>query len=639
MKRKTVIIAIALALLVVLSFVGVSLYYLRKGQLVNQVGEAAVHGENTVRYANELIVYTEDIERNEYGYEVLVEKRSGCAVELGDTVALSQGTYVLSGHGTSADFLRKIEIGDTIKVKDGRVAVTRDLEKSYLKRIEIENGRVDSIIEYKREGLYDLDYTAIENADKKIDGAVWKLKMSFWSAQPDLEAIKDKYDSVMRLIDEKYYLTIESRAVEGRGLWHRPNASSFDESTLEGIKAFADRLVELGINTLYVETFWHGMTTYYSEVTRTEHPSMASFDYGEYGSDYTLALISECHKRGIEVHAWVELLKVGISGYYVPEHIKEEWLCADENGDRTEYFLDPANGEVREFLRNVITEMLEKYDFDGISYDYIRYSETGISPILAQDGVTDEEKCESITALVGELSAHIRRISPETVISASPYGYIEQAKSIYKQDILTWIELGYIDVILPMIYTENEELLVSSANEFARYSSSVLNYIGISPLYNGAPLRENQELIEALKMTDICGVSLFASQNYIIKNSDRSAAILSAMSAGSHRGWAVSPTAEASVIVRAWRNEILDRYGRIYSSRMTGAEREAMESFASETLPFLKENCDISSLLEVLAKMREEAEGFADKNVSARLCEQIDYIDNILNAALARKER
>lgn len=639
MKRKTVIIAIALALLAVSIFAWASFYSLCREQLVSEVGEAVLHGENTVRYANELIVYTEDIERNEYGYEVLVEKRSGYAVELGDTVALSQGTYVLSGHGTSADFLRKIEIGDTIKVKDGRVAVTRDLEKSYLKRIEIENGRVDSIIEHKREGLYDLDYTAIENANKRIDGAVWKFKMSFLSFQSDLEAIKENYDTVMRLIDEKYYLTIESRAVEGRGLWHRPNASSFDESTLEGVKAFADRLVELGINTLYVETFWHGMTTYYSEVTRTEHPSMANFDYGEYGSDYTLALISECHKRGIEVHAWVELLKGGISGYYAPGHIRDEWLCADENGDRTEYFLDPANSDVREFLRNVITEMLEKYDFDGISYDYIRYSETGISPILALGGVTDEEKCESITALVRELSAHIRSISPETVISASPYGYVEQAKSIYKQDILTWIELGYIDVILPMIYTENEELLVSSANEFTSYSSKVLQYTGISPLYNGAPLRENQELIEALKATDICGASLFASQNYITKDESRANAILSAMRAGSHRGWAVSPTAEANIIVRAWRSEILDRYGRIYSSRMTGAEREAMESFASDTLPFLEENCDISSLLEVLAKMREEAEGFSDKNVSARLCEQIDYIANILNASLARKER
>ncbi len=639
MKRKTAIIAIVLTLVAVLIFVGASLCSLRREQLVSEVGEAALHGENTVRYANELIVYTEDIERNEYGYEVLVEKKSGCAIELGNTVVLSQGTYVLSGHGTSADFLRNIEIGDIIKVKDGRIEVTRDLEISNLKRIEIENGRVDSIIEYKREGLYDLDYTAIENADKRIDGAIGEFKKQFLSLEPDAEAIKEGYDSVMRLIDEKYYLTIESRAVEGRGLWHRPNASSFDESTLEGVEAFADRLAELGINTLYVETFWHGMTTYYSEVTRTEHPSMANFDYGEYGSDYTLALICECHKRGIEVHAWVELLKGGISGYYAPEHIKDEWLCADENGDRTEYFLDPANGEVREFLKSIITEMLEKYDFDGISFDYIRYSETGISPILAEGGVTDKEKCESITALVGELSTHIHSISTETVISASPYGYVEQAKSIYKQDILTWIELGYIDVILPMIYTENEELLVSSANEFLRYSSKVLQYTGISPLYNGASLRENQELIEALKVTDICGASLFASQNYITKDDSRAKAILSAMSAGSHRGWAVSPTAEANIIVSAWRSEILDRYERIYYSRMTNAEREVMESFASDTLPFLEKNCDISSLLEVLAKMREEAEGFADKNVSARMCEQIDYIVNILNAALVRQER
>lgn len=208
------------------------------------------------------------------------------------------------------------------------------------------------------------------------------LKLYASSESAELGQIEKRLSDIWSLIDLKYALTLECYAVEGRGIWHRPNASAIDETTLDGVEEFAEYLYDMGINALYVETYWHGMTTYYSEALDCQHPRMMGFDYGEYGDDYTLALISECHKLGIEVHAWVELLSAG--SYYGIEapYIKQEWLYSDHTGDTSGGYIDPTNPEVQQHLATVIGEMVEKYDFDGISYDYIRYSDASYSETL-----------------------------------------------------------------------------------------------------------------------------------------------------------------------------------------------------------------------------------------------------------------
>ena len=418
---------------------------------------------------------------------------------------------------------------------------------------------------------------------------------------------------------------------------------------------------------LYVETYWHGMTTYYSDILDIQHPRMASYTYGEYGNDYMLALISECHKVGIEVHAWVELLKAGFNEDTNPPYIEPEWLCRDLEGNY-EGFVDPSNPEVTEFLKLMIGEMINKYDFDGISYDYIRYSETGDSAGYIDSGFSEYSiksfseqygynngnlindlktdtalreqwhsfKRNSITALVASMSGHIRSIDPEMIISASPYGYIDDARDIYMQDIDAWLRMGYLDVVLPMLYTENVELLTISAADYEKYSQMVLQYTGIAPLYNGASLSTHQELVSAINDLNISGVSLFASQNYITKNPENNQKILRVLSSTTHRGSAVSPTADANEIFSAWRDQLFDRYQRIYSSRMTENERRIIESFNSDTILHINNPKDLMNILSILETFKEQVSKFGDTAVKDRITEQIDYIYTILDASISR---
>jgi hypothetical protein len=312
--------------------------------------------------------------------------------------------------------------------------------------------------------------------------------------------------------------------------------------------------------------------------------------------------------------------------------------------------------------------MLEKYDFDGISYDYIRYAETGDYAGYIDCGFTEnsialfreqygysgdnlpedlkndtalrakwhEFKREAITNLVKTMSAHIRSIDPEAVISASPYGFIEDAKDIYMQDIDTWLLRGCLDVVLPMIYTEDTGLLSETADDYEKYSHTVLQYTGISPLYNGANLRRNQDLTDAIRELNISGVSFFATQNYITRNQEYNQLISDVLSSSTHSGKAVTPTADANTVFGAWKAQILDRYQRIYKKEMTAEEMALIEEFDRATEATIESSVHIVERLELLQNLKEKAKNFDNDAVRDRITSEIDYISRILEAALSR---
>lgn len=83
-------------------------------------------------------------------------------------------------------------------------------------------------------------------------------------------------------------------------------------------------------------------------------------------------------KQYIEVHAWIVPYRVGGSatppGHVILEH--PEWMMADYDGTVSTVYLDPGIPEVTDYLVDVVTEIVENYDVDGIHFDYFRYPGT-----------------------------------------------------------------------------------------------------------------------------------------------------------------------------------------------------------------------------------------------------------------------
>ena len=87
--------------------------------------------------------------------------------------------------------------------------------------------------------------------------------------------------------------------------------------------------------------------------------------------------IEECHRRGMELHAWVvavpcfktaQARKIGKKSL-INTHPK---LLRRHDG---QYYLDPGLPGSAEYVSSICKEIVSNYDVDGIHLDYIRYPE------------------------------------------------------------------------------------------------------------------------------------------------------------------------------------------------------------------------------------------------------------------------
>ena len=231
-----------------------------------------------------------------------------------------------------------------------------------------------------------------------------------------------------------------------------------------------DRLQAANFNMVFLQTRLRGDVIYRSKI----EPASKTFSgrWGELpGYDPLAFAIEECHKRGMECHAWFVTFPLGTDKSIkemgkqsvVRKHPK---LCKRHNG---EWYLDPGVPGTADYLLSLVKEIVEGYDIDGIHFDYIRYPEEAKkfpdSKLYNQSGkrrnVSDWRR-ENINRIVYRLYDYVKQVKPWVQVSSSPlgkYNRIEQVpnagwtayESVY-QDPKRWMEEGKQDMIVPMMY-------------------------------------------------------------------------------------------------------------------------------------------------------------------------------------------
>jgi len=87
--------------------------------------------------------------------------------------------------------------------------------------------------------------------------------------------------------------------------------------------------------------------------------------------DPLLFAIEECHKRGMELHAWFNPYRATFDGNeanIVFNHItktKPEWFFKYDG----KKLFNPGLPEVRAYINKVITNVIDNYDIDGVHFD------------------------------------------------------------------------------------------------------------------------------------------------------------------------------------------------------------------------------------------------------------------------------
>lgn len=235
-----------------------------------------------------------------------------------------------------------------------------------------------------------------------------------------------------------------------------------------------DKLQAAGINTVLFQSRIRSTTAYASAV----EPWDGIFT-GTPGQrplyDPLRFAVDECHKRGMEIHAWVvafPICKVAVAKQLGKRALPQQHpeLC-QRCGDQ--WMMDPGVPQTANYLARICQEIAANYEVDGIHLDYIRYPE---ATIPFNDEATYRRygnkqsrslwRTSNIDRCVQMIHDAVKAVRPWIKLSCSPVGkysdlsryssYGWNARDAVSQDAQRWLREGWMDMLFPMMYFDGK---------------------------------------------------------------------------------------------------------------------------------------------------------------------------------------
>jgi uncharacterized lipoprotein YddW (UPF0748 family) len=201
--------------------------------------------------------------------------------------------------------------------------------------------------------------------------------------------------------------------------------------------------------------------------------------------DPLLYMIGECRNRGLEFHAWFNPFRAinnfNNIGSFAANHIaklKPEWLLAQENLR----ILDPGIPAVRDYVIDVVLDVVRRYDIDGVHLDDYFYPYPPANPanVFIDDATYNADprgfpnttagranwRRDNINIFVRRLYDSIKTVKPWVKFGISPFGIwrnqssdpngsatngLQSYSDIYA-DSRAWIQNGWVDYLTPQLY-------------------------------------------------------------------------------------------------------------------------------------------------------------------------------------------
>lgn len=187
--------------------------------------------------------------------------------------------------------------------------------------------------------------------------------------------------------------------------------------------------------------------------------------------------IEEAHKRGMEFHAWLNPYRVTSNAKEIlpASHIskKEPHRFVKFNG---QVFFDPAYKENRDFICDVVRDIVDRYDVDGIHIDDYFYPYPANGKKFEADDASYRKfgngmdrkdwRRNNVDLLIEQLYTTIKSEKPWVRFGVSPFGIwrnkssdsrgsnssgLQNYDDLYA-DVLLWAKNGWIDYLAPQLY-------------------------------------------------------------------------------------------------------------------------------------------------------------------------------------------
>ena len=210
------------------------------------------------------------------------------------------------------------------------------------------------------------------------------------------------------------------------------------------------------------------------------------------GYDPLAFAIEEAHKRGLELHIWVNPFRATSSGTLssndqLLQHAGE-WIIKYDNGSFSGQIIDPGYPQARAYVIKVLMEIVNNYDVDGIVMDDYFYpygsttTEDAASKALYkptnvvdvnQDGKTDDDwRRNNVDDCIKVLYDSLQATKPWVRFGMGTFGIWTTQKKAAQAYGLTlpsgitglddydvqacnpveWVKDGYVDYINPQLY-------------------------------------------------------------------------------------------------------------------------------------------------------------------------------------------
>lgn len=231
-----------------------------------------------------------------------------------------------------------------------------------------------------------------------------------------------------------------------------------------------DKLKEANFNTVLFQTRTRGDVLYKSDI-EPFNSILTGKTGADPGYDPLAFAVEECHKRGMECHAWMVTIPLGNKKHVAAlgkESVTRQQasICVPY---KTEYFLNPGHPGTKEYLMKLVREVVSRYDVDGVHFDYLRYPENAPrfpdSKEFRRYGkgkTIDQWRRNNLTEIVRHIYKGVKAIKPWVKVSTCPVGkYRDTSRyssrgwnafyTVY-QDPQGWLAEGIQDQIYPMMY-------------------------------------------------------------------------------------------------------------------------------------------------------------------------------------------
>lgn len=316
------------------------------------------------------------------------------------------------------------------------------------------------------------------------------------------------------------------------------------------------QLSQMNFNTVYPVVWNRGHTFYPSAVAKrvTGRPQDRMLELLRFGQDVLAEIVKQGNKHGLKVIPWFEY------GFMTPPNSAlarrhPDWITVRQDSTKTlkevldeqqliqnvpkfirnglvskQVWLNPLHPQVQKFIRNLIVEVVTKYDVAGIQLDdhfglpvelgydaftvrLYRQEHQGQSP--PNDPLNEEWmrwRANKISDFMQQIFKAVKAVKPNAIVSLSPNSQ-DFSYRAYLQDWQYWVQRGWVEELVIQIYRDDLKSFVTQLSQPALEVARRQIPVGVGILTGtwGRPvdIAQISEQVKAVRDRGFDGVSFF----------------------------------------------------------------------------------------------------------------------------------